>query len=136
MQVTRFLCNYDSGDAKGVRACTDGVSIFLTGGELSYGRGQWLRKAWTYNSLTDHWAVLNDVDGAEIEVESPRRHHSTCILDQKVRYLGVGFWESIQLLESIPKWIRFQFQFQKKRNRNTSNLYSISTDIHGRRVWS
>ena len=107
LQVTRFhtvidLCNYkESGDVKGVRACTDGVNVYLTGGELSYGRGQWLRKAWTYNSITNHWAVLNDVEGAEIEVESPRRHHSTCILDQKVRFLGVGFLELLIHLWSL-----------------------------------
>ena len=95
-QVTRFLCLYDSeeahdsegvsfsGDAKGVRAVTDGVAVFLTGGEMAYGRGQWLRRAWAYNSLTDRWAVLRDADGAEVEVESPRRHHSACLLDQKV----------------------------------------------------
>ena len=91
MQVTQFLCNYDSGDAKGVRACTDGVSIYLTGGELAYGRGQWLRKAWVYNSLTEHWSVLQNVEGAEIEIESPRRHHSTCIHGQKASsYIVVG----------------------------------------------
>ncbi len=71
-------------EPKGLRACSQGVQVFLTGGERSYGRGQWLRGVWSFNTITNRWKSIG-----EGTVER-RRHHGSCVVRDKVSRINVS----------------------------------------------
>lgn len=87
----------DHTTATGFQVGSSGTALYIFGGEFSLGRGNWNKKVWKYDTLTDEWTQVTNL-------EDPRRHFSLAFDGNDSFYLLGGFGRHRVILDRMDRF--------------------------------
>lgn len=80
----------------GYSVCVNGQDIIVSGGEPKLGKNTWNLGIYCYNTFTNKWRKLSDL-------QSPRRHHASCAINNCLYVIG-GYGRFRVKLSSMEKY--------------------------------
>ncbi|KAJ9578774.1 hypothetical protein L9F63_004982 [Diploptera punctata] len=101
----------------GYKVICRGRDLYIIGGELLLGHGNWNCSIWKYDLITESWTY-------ETSISTPRRHHSICCHGDYIYIIG-GFGRHRVIMNSVERY-HIESKCWDRRAPLPRNLYSVA----------